>query len=330
MESTVLEVSPNGVVSSAETETPATPAKAPVNIWDRAVCLVLNIGCIGNSKKVRKGEVVVKSATGEKDPENEAIRNSKELMVSPELEAVKKKHNQIRGWITENSVPSMLKAGSYMVAIGLVADVHRKLQNFRDELKPLVTDLRSAYQQRKEEGMARLGDLGREEDYLTDEQLAEKFVFEWQWIAFSTPKKLASVDPAFFEQAKAEHAEHWKQATDQMQLVMRQAMKGLVDHMVDRLTPEEDGKKKTFHATAVDNLAKFLGEFEMKNITDDRQLKELVEKTQSLLAGVDVKKLRKDEDFRTEFRNGFEEVQNRLDALVVNRGTRVISFDEEE
>ena len=300
-----------------------------VNIWDRAVCLVVNIGCPGNSKKVGKGEAEVKSTTGD-DPSQDAVRISKELMVSPELDAVRKKHATIRKYLYDRAVPSMLKVGSYMVGIGLVPEVQKKLDEFRGELGPLVADYKAAYEQRKAEGIERLGDLGRDSDYLTEAQLNAAFTFEWHWVAFSTPKKLAQISPDFFEQQKKEQEQHWKQATEQMQSIMRAAMKELVDHMVDRLTPGEDGKKKTFHASSVEALSKFLLEFDLKDITNDTQLKAIADQAQALLGTVtNVKSLRNDDDLRNAIRAGMANVQAKLDALVVTAGSRAISLDDE-
>src|SRR4029077_12849498 len=96
------------------------------------------------------------------------------------------------------------------------------------------------------------------------------------------------------------------------------------DWAIDRLKPGENGKKKIFRSKSKDGkeigfTAKFndfLSCFQGRNITEDAELQQLVEKARALLAGVDGDALRESETQRDSVRTGFEEIQKTLDVLV--------------
>ena len=65
-----------------------------------------------------------------------------------------------------------------------------------------------------------------------------------------------------------------------------------------------------------------------KNIADDKELKTLVGKAKDLLKGVDPEILRDDEAARQQVHAGMAEIKETLDKLVVERPTRMISFED--
>ena len=73
----------------------------------------------------------------------------------------------------------------------------------------------------------------------------------------------------------------------------------------------------------------FLNTFALQNVTDDAELAGLVSKARQLVDGVDATTLRSDDLVRKSVAEGFAELRAQLDKLIVERGTREITFDEE-
>jgi hypothetical protein len=71
-------------------------------------------------------------------------------------------------------------------------------------------------------------------------------------------------------------------------------MAELVEHMIDRLSKDDDGKAKTFKTSTVENFKEFADLFAARNLTGDSELAALVEKAQKVMSGVDAKSLRTD------------------------------------
>jgi len=104
----------------------------------------------------------------------------------------------------------------------------------------------------------------------------------------------------------------------------------MVDHMVERLTPGDDGKAKRFHSSSLANLNQFFENFKLRNVTDDAQLDMIVQSAQQLLSGVDAQSIRDNEAVRDNTAKGLGLVKQCLDSLVVEAGSRKITFESEE
>ena len=88
--------------------------------------------------------------------------------------------------------------------------------------------------------------------------------------------------------------------------------------------PISDGKPARFHQTTVSKLVDFLDGFDFRNVTDDTELKSLVERAKSLMSGVSAKGLKTAADLRNQVRAGMDEIAVRLDTMIVRKGARKI------
>ena len=101
-------------------------------------------------------------------------------------------------------------------------------------------------------------------------------------------------------------------------------LSAMVAHLVDRLTPGDDGKIKTFRDSAVNNVHEFFEQFRSLNIHSSRQLDELVDTAQRLLKGVRPGQLRNNESLRNQVSSGLSAVKASLDSLIVDQPRRRI------
>jgi hypothetical protein len=75
-------------------------------------------------------------------------------------------------------------------------------------------------------------------------------------------------------------------------------------------------------------LRDFLGTFDLRNVVDDQELKEQVEKARSLLEGVSTDALRNMPLVRSFVREGMANIAAQMDVLAGDRVSRKFRFDE--
>jgi len=207
--------------------------------------------------------------------------------------------------------------------------VEARLRQFADLRKTLVTRFVDAYPDRVRESATSLGELYNLRDYPSGDGLADQFAFTWEYVEFGVPGNLRRVDEALFDEAVRKAEASVNQVRDEVAQVLRAQLLDLVEHMQERLAPGEDGRPKAFRDSLVSNLAEFLDGFSLRNLTDDRQCEALVERLRKLLKGVDADDLRTSDTLRARVAAGIDKVKAKLDPLVVERGSRDISFEDD-
>ena len=322
-------------MSTATIPAPAI-APAPSNLTDKTVCVNVSFGFLGNSKKVPATDIQERDDEPEKgfecpvevDADKTMVRVTKKLLESKELSAIHKVDSGLKGWLREHCLPSLFRGGIYLVPIALIQKVEAQLSAAAPKRAELVEAFLTVYEACRADAKERLKDLFDPKDYPAIEFVRAKFSFEWQYVTFSTPGKLKEISAEFFQQEQQKAEAHWKQATEEITLLLRGGMKDLVDHLLDRLTPGDNGKPKRLNKAAVENINEWLANFSLRNVTDDAALSKLVEEAKLLVAGADVKELRKNEAARDGLRKQFTAVKQQLDLLVEEAGSRKIVFED--
>lgn len=142
------------------------------------------------------------------------------------------------------------------------------------------------------------------------------------------PGALKSISQGLFEEERDKMAAQWSVAQEEIQSLLRVRLKSMIEHLRERLTPDAEGKSKVFRNSLVDNIGDFLTEFSAINITNDSELEAVVEQARTLLDGVDAQTLRRSNDARETVRVGFDGLAQNLEAMLVDRPMRSISFDD--
>lgn len=301
----------------------SAPPMEASNVTDKTVALSLAFGAVGNSRKVSTNQVEV-------DTDKSLIRVSKTLLDSAELSAIGKLDSETRSAIVAIALPSFFRSGVYLVPIPAIEMIEGILEDAKTKREVLVETFLKAYKERKSEAEVRLKTLYNSDDYPSIGRVRAAFTFEWSWVSFSTPGKLKEISHDFFKAEQEKAATKWAQATDEITLLLRAQLKDLVDHMLARLEPGDDGKTKKFHGTTITKIKTFLDSFSIRNVTDDAQLAMIVKSAKSLLDGVNVEDIRENEAVRSNTASGFKLVKDCLDTLVVEAGSRKIVLDEDE
>lgn len=293
----------------------------------KTICLVLKMGSFGNTKQASLAPVSV-------DADKSLLRLSKTLIDSPELQAIQKFDRETAAKIRQMAFNSMFKGGVYLLPIAMVTTADEILKTAAEERKKLIDAACEKYLERVQETSQRLGVQANPNDYPPVERFRAAFYFEYSYVTFETPSRLKAISPELFK-AEAEKARaKLESVAEECQQAMRAGLLSLVDHLAERLTPEVDPetgqtKTKRLHQSTITHLNDFLATFDLRNVTDDAQLGEIVQRARDVMDGVDHASLKNSEDVRKHLVDELTKVKNALDPLVVDKGNRSITFEDE-
>jgi hypothetical protein len=117
------------------------------------------------------------------------------------------------------------------------------------------------------------------------------------------------------------------EAYTEVRQVLREAMVELVAHLRDRLIDEPDGTPQRLRETTVLKLREFLDTFDFRNVTNDQELKEQVERARELLTGTTTDAIRNTAELRSRVREGMSDIAARLEPMVSDRVGRKFRFE---
>ncbi len=199
-----------------------------------------------------------------------------------------------------------------------------QMRKYQDELDAAVTELEEAYSEMKDNARAKLGDLYDPSEYPAS--LRPYFGFDWEYPSVEPPNHLKAISPELYEQQSAKVAAQFQEALACAEEAFTGELSGLLDHLVERLSPGEDGKRKIFRNTSVENLQDFFNKFQNLSVGSNRELTEFVNRANEVVGSLDAKALRDDGDLRESVRNRLSEVKDSLDSSLVDASRRAIKI----
>ncbi len=289
------------------------------NLAEKTVCLKVHLGLIGNSRKVSNSQVEV-------DADKRLIRVSKTLLDSLELQAIKTLDGEARRYLYDTCLP--FESGIQLVPLPQIESVDQKLREYAQKRLELVDAFVGAYPRLCEQAAARLRTLYNPNDYPPVDIVRSLFAFSWRYVSFGVPGQLKEISARIFEGEREKASRMMAEASSEIQQVLRAAMAEMVAHLRDRLTDQTDGKPQRIRESTVQKLRNFLDTFDFRNVTDDRELKEQVERARQLLGGVSTDAIRNTAELRGRIKDGMSEIAQRLDTMVADRVGRKFRLDE--
>jgi len=288
---------------------------------ETTVVLNLELGRVSNRRKLDSDTDII-----ETDVDRNMLHLSVDLFDAAELRKCQGFLNSLKARIRALTVPSFLRGGMYLVKVEGVETVNAILEQAKDEFAPLVQAFADVVDERRDESKERLGRAYDPGQYPSRDNVLSAFSITWRWLALTTPSSLKKISQAFFDREAKKAEDSFRSAVDDINALLALEAKKLLDHMIDRLTPDEDGKPKIFRNSAISNLTSFLSNFSMRNIGTSDELNEYVERMRSLMEGVSPDDLRNSDRLREDMANGFAVVSEALDSLVMTRPNRFIDL----
>lgn len=285
----------------------------------KTVFVKLRLGLAGNSRKVSSSQVEV-------DADLRLIRVSKTLLDSPELEAVRRLDGEVRRYLYSMCLP--FEPGIHLLPIPLIETVDSKLREFQLKRQELVDLFLAAYPRLCQEAAARLRTLYNPLDYPPLDELRSAFTLSWQYVSYGVPEQLRAVSERMFREERDKAAERMAEAYTEVRQVLREAMVELVARLRDRLTDQPDGTPQRLRESTVEKLREFLDTFDFRNVTNDQELKDQVERARGLLGGTSTDAIRNTAELRTRVREGMTAIAAQLEVMASDRAGRKFRFNE--
>ncbi len=298
----------------------------PAQVMDNVVLLSLNLSKLGNKKQISAGAVQC-------DAEKKMITVSKKLLESDELENIGTMDGKLRQYVYSRALPAnnLFRGGVYILPLGLVREVENELQELRVKRNQLVEMFIQAYEDDVDQARSSLGSLFNPTDYKEPAQIRAAFGMEWQYVDVSVSSNISKLDKALFEQQREQQAEKWRDALDEVKVTLRTAVADFVAHVIDKLTPDEEGKVKRFKVSAFEKMRDFFDVFEVRNIACDDELAAIVAQARALTDGIgdDNAVLRTDAELRNKVFEGFKGIQTTVDGMLIDAPKRrQMNFDD--
>ncbi|MFA5385026.1 MAG: hypothetical protein WC364_10255 [Eubacteriales bacterium] len=282
-----------------------------------SVLLLMRLSKPGNRRKVPTGSVEV-------DADKECISVSKELLTSKELTAIGTLDGQIRQWIYTRSLPSsVLKEGVYRLPLSLVDETDAALKQFHCDRLKLIEQFLYVYPSKAEEARERLRSLYDPKDYPPAGQLRDAFDMQWRYLTLDIPETISNL---LIEEQRAKAQQDLAAEVEEIRVALRQSFADLIAHAAASLDMSNDGKPKIFRDSLVSNMSTFFNYFDARNLTDDKQLSDLVQRARDAMQGVTPDSLRQDMDLRSIVQKTMTEVKQVMDANVMAKPSRRFSL----
>jgi hypothetical protein len=189
--------------------------------------------------------------------------------------------------------------------------------------------LQEQYAALRVQAQERLGELFNPHDY--PEDISGQFQIDYEFPSVEPPDYLKQLHPDLWEaQAKRVEARFQEAVALAEQAFLAEFQK-LVSHLVERLTPSNEGEKKKFFINStVENLTEFFGRFADLNVGNNAELETLIEQAKQVVSGVTPGQLRKDVLLQQQIATNLGEVASKLDLLMVNKPERAFDLDDED
>ena len=203
--------------------------------------------------------------------------------------------------------------GARLLPTAALLDYQQVMNRCKNEFERLVDAFLDKYDTLVAAAAFQLGTLFDRQEYLSRAQVALRFRMESSFTPLPTGGDFrldveSAVQRELIEQYEAQLEAKLAQANQDAWSRLHDALLRLSD----RLTVDEDGKKKVFHDTTVTGAVELCDLLTVMNITKDPQLESARRKLEAVLSGVTPKELRDEHSTRIQTK---QQVDAILDAF---------------
>ena len=231
------------------------------------------------------------------------------LAGSGKLEEIGKVANAVRTWHYTVTQP-WGDNGDRVLNMATFVDYKARLSEYERQFAVAVNNFLNEYDTLVAAAAFQLGDLFNREDYPVREQIVEKFGFRY---AFTPLPTAGDFRGDIGEEGLREMQAHYETVlSDRVNSAMRDAWDRLHDvlsRMSERLADTEDGKRKIFRDSLVENVIEVCGLLRHFNITGDLKMEAMRMELEEAMRNVDASTLRESDLMR-------EQTKQKVDALL--------------
>lgn len=279
----------------------------------------LSFRWLGTSRTLSKDQSEEAASTFEAD--RTYLSASKKLLNTKheKYKAVTKWKGAIRSYWEARTVP-FPENGVRLLKRSEIQGFRDRMSHYAQQLDLAVAELDEVYEELKVTAQIKLGRLFNPSDYPAT--LVGQYGFNVDFPSVSPPDYLRELDPALYEEQVQRMHARFSEAIAMAEEAFTAEFSNLVDHIVERLDNNEEGKRKKFGESVIGNLNDFFERFRDLNVGNNQQLDELVNQAQGIVQGAKIGDIKEQASLRLRMQGQFKEVSDRLETMMVNRPRR--------
>jgi len=284
------------------------------NIFQKACLVQLSTGCW-------QGCTALGSNLMEKIGNADWLKGAKVLVDPDCLLPVRSVLSKARTYLAKSALPFPIH-GLTLVPKETLSRIDEALCGMKSEFEVEVEKFISNYEEEREKARESLGHLFCEADYPID--VRRKFRYEWRFITMDVPGRSGILTPDLYEREREKFHTLMEETRELATVALREEFAGIVRHMVERLSGEEDGKPKKFKNSMMEKISEFLESFSDRNLFNDDKLAELVDQARDVVSGLSTEELRQDKNLRRYIADEMNNLRAAIDGALEDLPRRKI------
>jgi len=240
-----------------------------------------------------------------------------QIFESPEYKAVCKADAEIGNAARKYSAPFKFAKGVHTVAPRSVPKITEKLEKAKSDWEEAKEKFIDAYPRIVKENQERLGPLALDEtQYPTVEYLRRRFRASWQFMAIEAPGSLKAIDAELYREESEKIKSWYREARENVNGILAQEFKGVLDHLADMLKPSENGdRKRRIFKTLLPNVEEFLEALEFRMLEPNAELSKVADDLKTLVEGLPSERLKEDK-VRELMAGAVADIQSSLESAI--------------
>ena len=167
------------------------------------------------------------------------------------------------------------------------------ITELQQQLQEEAVKLNEQFDDMLREGEMALGKTYKRSDY--PENLLDSFAINYSFRDVGCAVELKHLTPQLYADQCSRVRTEIDETLYKFETTYIAKFDEMVDHLIDKLQPNEDGTKKIFKASAIDNITEAIEDFRKTGIGSSTKMKQLVDKLNEITSNIDAKYLRKSE-----------------------------------
>ena len=295
--------------------------KTQKELSERAIYLVLDWSALGTWKRVDTEKVVTK-----KQKRDDEVRARKRVINSSAMSDLRSIRYKVKRMLRTYALNSMFRPGVYAIPVQHGDYVDSVLKDADNNMHSVREKLQAEWPSVIKDAKERLGDLFDAADYPSAEEAANELQLSFRYMAIAeTPAILKTIAADVYKEDVERAKKETEKELEAFRLHLRAALLEIVENMRKTLQ-KPDGDRKVFGQRFFKRLDEFMATFQVRNLSDDGELKKVVAQLKKVADGTDLTTLKEDAPTQKALNKTLKGINTELDKLVEEGDSRMMDL----
>ena len=285
-----------------------------VKLNETCVFLQLSLCRMGDKRGVSSDDIEV-------DADKDLVKVRKVIFKSAAFDKIKSLDSEVRRYIRSQCFP--FESGLHLMPLTMVDVITENLNRYLALRHEYVLEFVEAFREIKATFPDRLRKLYNEKDYDLGD-VSSQFSMGWQFYCLEVPPTLEQVSSSMFKEEKRKFEARMQEAYEEARMILRETCLKLVTHLKTSLESDPYGAPKRLSTSTVTHLNEFLNNFDLRNVTNDQELQDLVKQIKFVAGGIDAESFRTIDGLRLSVRAELSSIEEKLQEAVTVQPLRRI------